>query len=381
MTKIFAVNKTFRLAIAVGACVVLFVLSGVGLPAWSVALAGCAAVVILLPQQRQGEHLPVSEASSPARPDMSLSELAEFAHHHAVSAREESVRVQTLVNDAVRTLVESFSGLAREAEQQLALASSLARGEAALDQMDMSFKQFVEEIAAAMAEFVDKTVENSRLAMLLVEHMEKVVGQVGAVHGLLDEIHTITNQTNMLALNAAIEAARAGEMGRGFAVVADEVRSLSARTQSFNDEIRSMMLGVRDSINDAESLIHQLASQDMMFTLQAKQKLGETSGKISDLDARIAESVTTLTHGVERLSSEVNDAVRCLQFQDMVSQLVGHVGRRLEGIEEVMLLARESGSGGVDGHALSNAIADWQGRLERNPVRQEGMDSGSVELF
>ncbi len=380
MTKKATVPQSVRFAVALIAACVVLVLSLLGAPVWSICLCAWLAIFVLAipatPRTVQTVQEPVHHETRLAHENS-----ARFSREHAQAARDESLRVQTLINESIKTLLDSFTGLTREAEAQLALARSLARGEASIDDMDMSFKQFVDEIAQAMAGFVDKTVENSRLAMLLVEHMEKVVEEVGSVHVLLDEIHTITNQTNMLALNAAIEAARAGEAGRGFAVVADEVRSLSARTQSFNEQIREMMLGVRESIGEAEALINQLASQDMMFTLQAKQKLGETSVKISSLDESMAESLETLSNGVGRLSEEVNDAVRCLQFQDMVSQLIGHVGHRLEGIEEVMALAQQLASGAIDQQALHHAMETWEARLHRNPVRQADMDSGSVELF
>lgn len=92
-----------------------------------------------------------------------------------------------------------------------------------------------------------------------------------------------------------------------------------------------------------------------------------------------------------------NQAVLSLQFQDMVTQLLGHVSRRLDVLEE---LARDETQLAValrdtndpDGalrtlddihrHVgiLSEKLALKQG-VSNNPVSQTGFSSGDVELF
>jgi methyl-accepting chemotaxis protein len=310
-------------------------------------------------------------------PTSGFGAVRDFAAAQSSEAQGELVRARTLISEAVNTLVQSFAGLASHAEAQLKLAQNLASGESdasTLAQHGVSFKQFVAEIAQTMETFVAKTVENSKSAMLLVEQMERIVAEINSVNLLLDEISGITAQTNMLALNAAIEAARAGELGRGFAVVADEVRSLSGRTENFSGQIRDLISKVGGSIGAAESLIDQVASQDMMFTLQAKQRLTETSERINQLDDRMSASLGQLRQGVADLSREVGDAVRCLQFQDMTTQLIDHVANRLDGIREVLSTEVPE----PDGDARLGALRE---RLSHPPVLQSAMDGGSVDLF
>ncbi len=329
----------------------------------------------------------VSDQENPAASSQPLQaapvpDCVDFIHEQISQSKGEVARVQALIEDAVVTLANSFSGLSREAAAQLELAESLAKGDLGMDAHALSFTGFVTEIAAAMSGFVEKTVDNSRLAMLLVEQMESMGKEMQDVIRLLDEIHSITNQTNMLALNASIEAARAGELGRGFAVVADEVRHLSGRTSSFSEQIRDLINRVNGSVTHAEGLINQLASQDMMFTLQAKQRLDETSSRINDMDALMAESVGRLRHGVGLLSDHVGDAVRSLQFQDMVSQLIAHVGKRLYGIEEMMELnsrpAQEQEEWAL---TVAARLTELRQALSSNPVAQGRMESGSIDLF
>lgn len=67
-------------------------------------------------------------------------------------------------------------------------------------------------------------------------------------------------------------------------------------------------------------------------------------------------------------------AVTALQFQDMASQLVGHTQRRLRHCAD--RLARELMDDDEDGEAM---VQDAPPRP--NPVTQDEMDAGSIELF
>lgn len=68
-------------------------------------------------------------------------------------------------------------------------------------------------------------------------------------------------------------------------------------------------------------------------------------------------------------------AVTALQFQDMASQLIAHTHRRLRNCADQ--LAREAmGDDDEDG-----ATVVTEAPLTPNPVTQDEMDAGSVELF
>jgi hypothetical protein len=67
-------------------------------------------------------------------------------------------------------------------------------------------------------------------------------------------------------------------------------------------------------------------------------------------------------------------AITAMQFQDMASQLVDHTGRRLRNC--VDRLARDAFADDEDGEAVVEAAP-----LRPNPVTQDEMDAGSIELF
>jgi hypothetical protein len=66
--------------------------------------------------------------------------------------------------------------------------------------------------------------------------------------------------------------------------------------------------------------------------------------------------------------------VTALQFQDMASQLIAHTQRRLRGCAD--RLACDALDDDEDGDAVVEAPP-----LRPNPVTQDEMDAGSIELF
>jgi hypothetical protein len=71
---------------------------------------------------------------------------------------------------------------------------------------------------------------------------------------------------------------------------------------------------------------------------------------------------------------QLGGAVTALQFQDMASQLITHTHRRLRNCAD--RLARDTFASDEDGEAVVE-----EAPLRPNPVTQDEMDAGSIELF
>jgi methyl-accepting chemotaxis protein len=298
-------------------------------------------------------------------------------------------RVKVLLQQAIDQLIASFGTMNTHIHAQRDLALSIVNGMTGhgAGEEGASFSKFVLDTSKTLEAFVDNTVSTSKIAMGLVETMDVISTEVKAILSILGEIEAIAKQTNLLALNAAIEAARAGEAGRGFAVVADEVRALSQRTNQFSNQIRAHMDGVDTSLASAHESIYTVASMDMNYALTSKKQVQDTMARIERINGEMTEAARSIDVHAESVSREVNTAVTALQFQDMTSQLISHaqVGiQALRGALEESAAAFVGAEDVAKGLELArqhlHALAEVD-RVHLNPVKQESMASGDVELF
>ncbi len=320
---------------------------------------------------------------------------AEFNEQMEIT-KTEVQQMQDLLRDASEKLLNSFTGMEASTHKQQELAlemTSLQQGEGT---HAVSFEDFVHETSDTLTLFVDSTIETSKAGMGLVEKMDDITADVDKIVGVLGEIEAISKQTNLLALNAAIEAARAGEAGRGFAVVADEVRSLSNRSNQFSHEIRTHMDSVYRSVHAAETAINEMASRDMNFALQSKNKVQGAMAEIQQVNGRMRNTVTALSDIAGEVEGNVRIAVTSLQFQDMASQLLNHIDTRIGDMGAIIhsIAAIPINDAMADKNKRSECIlrlqhfhqaiyqaSDLIKKSRHNPVSQSQMDSGDIELF
>ena len=313
------------------------------------------------------------------------------------ATRGEIFRVQGLLGDAISDLTNSFQGMHAQTEEQRNLTLAVTAGASDGDTA-VKFDLFVRDTSDVMQRVVDSVINNSKLGMELVELTDSIAQHAKDVQGILSEIGSIAKQTNLLALNAAIEAARAGEAGRGFAVVADEVRDLSARTTQFSQQINSLMQGMQSSVKQTETAIQGMASQDMTFALESKQQVEKIIRTLEAQDSHRVEALGALANSATVVETLVGKAITAMQFQDMVSQLLGHILRRVDALGDVLrqlsslgsTLDREAATS--DAQAAIASLREEQGKITaalkglevqttHNPVAQKAMTDGDIELF
>ena len=118
-------------------------------------------------------------------------------------------------------------------------------------------------------------------------------------------------------------------------------------------------------------VVHDLSRLDGLLA-HAMEKLME---RFTSASANLSNPVLAGSKELDAVRSALRAAVTELQFQDMASQLIVHTSKILQGC--AYRLASES-MGLEDGEAVP-FVEEVPERP--NPVTQDEMDAGSVELF
>ena len=315
--------------------------------------------------------------------------------------RRDNVQMQDIVRQAVGALNRSFTNLNEQAMRQQMLVTGLVESMAGTmrDESDraVTMHDVIEETGDVLHFLIDLLVNISKQSIETVYKIDDMVTQMDGIFSLVADIRTIADQTNLLALNAAIEAARAGEAGRGFAVVADEVRKLSRHSNEFNEQIRTQVEKAKDTVNEARDIIGEIAAKDMNVAINGKGKADEMLGELASLEDKINQTLA----GVAEITGDINEnvgvAVRSLQFEDIVTQILGFANSQLDQLTAFSATLKshldELEPEGEDGdlvrytaritairEELATLRAQWTTERHK-PVPQESMDEGEVELF
>ena len=303
--------------------------------------------------------------------------------------REEIQRVHSLLRDAINPLSESFHGIVAKSQRQEDAVIELVE-RVAVKASGGNVKGFIKEASDLMSYFVEIMVDTAKQSVETVYKIDDMVDHMDGIFRLLENVRSIADQTNLLALNAAIEAARAGEAGRGFAVVADEVRQLSLRSNAMNEEIRGQVNAAKDAIARVRQTVSEMAGRDMNMTIEAKDRVESALDEIATVNEYTASKVGELSSLSTSINADVNDAVRMLQFEDIVTQTLDAAERhavQLQGVGELI-----AGLSDIAGHEnparqvaeMRTLIEEFRARSTTGKARsvsQESMAAGEVELF
>lgn len=224
--------------------------------------------------------------------------------------------------EAVNLLSERFALLAERIHASV--GGSAAEGaETALVRLLESSKCDLETIVEALRQ----AVASKELLLAEVMQLSELTGQLQTMaKGVAD----IAKQTNLLALNAAIEASRAGEAGRGFAVVADEVRKLSSLSGETGQKIGHIVETVSQAIEKTLSISREYAEKDTTTLGASSQVIYQVIEQFQRSASALVSHNDRMRNESEAVGAEIADVLVSLQFQDRVSQMLGHVHADVE---------------------------------------------------
>jgi len=222
---------------------------------------------------------------------------------------------------SITELVGRFSDIHQRLQAAVASSSSTAssmKGDTGLGGVIHFANDELSQITHTLRQAIDQRDE----LLNEISGLSKITVELS---GMSAEVAGIASQTNLLALNAAIEAARAGEYGRGFAVVADEVRTLSTRSGETGARIGRRIEQVNSALQTTLDRTAEYAAEDNSRLTKSETSIAQVLEQFQNSSENILQSAQVLEQESAAVQISVEEVLVNLQFQDRVSQILGHV--------------------------------------------------------
>lgn len=264
-----------------------------------------------VPMDRPGGTVPEAPVSGGAQP---MADLADIWGRQIAASRE-------LGTESVEELTAGFSRLELQLAKAIELSEQTAT-ECAEGGVAGTLQQAQDQLRGLL-ETMQRALDSKRA---VVGSVSRAVKATAALSEMAESIRKIADQTFLLSINARVEAARAGgEVGRGFSVVAEEVRKLANISRETSHQIVVNLRTIEDAIGTAGKSVEAMNKVD-------DEEMGRAKALVHEVIARFGESLGGLSKASDALQevsrsarSEVSSALTRFQYQDRVTQRLGHV--------------------------------------------------------
>lgn len=227
----------------------------------------------------------------------------------------------------------------------------------ALGENLMELQAGCEDISAKARELVDLASGQSMLATLdslsgqlrtltdvdandSGEQSLKDIDEVSQIVDALSEIVAafakVVKQLSMLGIATRIESARLGADGRGFSTLADDVEKLAHSIVEHCAGIVARIDTLRGHVASArERTLGSIKAQRECNNTITGQLAANLAG-LGEISARSAELSQELSGSATEIATDIGQAVKSLQFHDIVRQQIEHVEHALIELAETL---------------------------------------------
>jgi methyl-accepting chemotaxis protein len=127
-----------------------------------------------------------------------------------------------------------------------------------------------------------------------------------------------------------------GNLGSGFEVVADQISSQAHRSAELTASVAVILTDLTKTMQTATSELRQLADTDREAAAHSRAGAEAALENLQFASSQMQETVAETRRVSETLYTEISNAVVAMQFQDRVSQRIGHVIDSLEAMNQAL---------------------------------------------
>lgn len=250
------------------------------------------------------------------------SELNQLAESWVPTLNSQLSTANSQMEMGIVNLAEAFSAIHGKLNETVTVATGAAE---VLGSATSSGGGLADQVSSSLNSMLDNIRNSFEEKSTIMQEVKGFISSTEELAKMAASVETLAARTNLLALNAAIEAARAGEEGRGFSIVADEVRKLSMLSAETGVKIRERVLLIATAAKRAGEGAARMESSDEKVLSQASDTLHGVVSQFEQVTTPLQQASEQIISNTHQVSSSLNNAVVHFQFQDRVSQILGHI--------------------------------------------------------
>ena len=249
-------------------------------------------------------------------------ELQQMADTWVPTLNNQLSSANSQMEQGIVNLAESFAEIHSKLNDIVSVASGAA---SVLGNASGGGNGLADHVAISLNDMLDSIRNSFDEKSTIMQEVKGFISSTEELAKMAASVEHLAARTNLLALNAAIEAARAGEEGRGFSIVADEVRKLSMLSAETGIKIRERVQLIASAAKRAGDGAARMESSDEKVLSQASETLNGVVVQFEQVTGPLQQASEKIVSNTQDVSSSLNNAVVHFQFQDRVSQIIGHV--------------------------------------------------------
>jgi methyl-accepting chemotaxis protein len=295
------------------------------------------------------------------------------------------------LKDTVGSIEEGTKAVCSSFGEMAALArSSVERGALLVEESgSRNMTTVIQDCRSTISKMSDRLERSGELYGQAIAQMEAVNHSVQQVFAALKELDKNSFASRLVALNAKVEAVHLGQLGAGFEVVAEQISTQATRSSELTTSVGSILTDLTKTMQGAMAELKAFAAEDRqaaeLSRADVEQALQDLQYASSQMQNTAAENSLTS----ETLYKQISQAVVSMQFQDRVSQRIGHVVDSLNAMDRALSSFEHSPDAAslderkrqVKDSLLSSYTMESE-RMAHDPITAASAEAGGdVELF
>ncbi|TLS66289.1 hypothetical protein FE236_00235 [Mariprofundus erugo] len=308
-------------------------------------------------------------------------DVEESVRSEVASIRGQTDQIKSLLEDAITSLHDAFGSIHESTNEQMKTMTALMMQVVGADDEQNIFQQ-AESASLILTDLVETLLLSSKNNLRALTTMDTVRNRLDKLINMERKQSDLIQQLLGSIEGDSVPADTVRRVG-------EELRDLQLLQAKYGNETMAMF-------KNTHRLIDEIASKDMDEVFASKAKVEKIVQHFFDINSFVSERRSSVSQINGDIRQHLGTAIRALQFEDISRQSLGYTDRHLDRMEGMLTILTD-GLRNIEANEnltleeythqvemIHGTMLDYHRALqleENNPISQENMDEGDVDLF